>query len=268
MEEPNVMINYATGNNKPWRHIENLFIDSGGYSFMKGKGEYSTSDAEYLGFVKQAKPEVFALRDYPCEPDVRDKLNRTVEEHQRMTLERHRSLLDLWDDAWWTKAQPVSVIQGWELEDYVHHLDQLRDNGVLTEYVGIGSVCRRHEDQDLLRIIQRIRQELGPKHKLHAFGVKKNILRFPEALKALDSADSMAYEYAEKYGDRVSGTQSKSFRDSMLEYLKFKKTVNQELHQEDDVDDINMRCEFCGNVLSRLYGPDTGPCPACCARPW
>lgn len=229
MEEPNVMINYATENNYPWNGISNLFIDSGGYSFMKGKGEYTTSNSEYLRFIKKHKPEIFALRDYPCEPDVLEEHNRTVEQHQRMTTKRHRQLLELWESAWWTKSQPVSVLQGWELEDYIQHLDQLRDNGVLTDYVGIGSVCRRNQDEDIKEIILRVREELPSSTNLHAFGVKKNILRFPEALEALNSADSMAYEYGEQFDSRVSGTKRKSFRDSALAYLEFKKNLNSTL---------------------------------------
>lgn len=77
LDEKNVMINYATANNTRWDGIENLFVDSGGYSFMKGKGEYETSEAAYLDYVTKVSPEVFALRDYPCEPDILEKFDRS-----------------------------------------------------------------------------------------------------------------------------------------------------------------------------------------------
>ena len=48
LQEPHLMLNYATQNNQPW-DVEELFTDSGGYSFMKGKGEYKTTNAEYNG---------------------------------------------------------------------------------------------------------------------------------------------------------------------------------------------------------------------------
>lgn len=267
MEEPNVMINYATENNQPWEGIENLFIDSGGYSFIKGKGEYQTSDSQYLEFIKRVQPEIFALRDYPCESKVLEEHGRTVEKHQEMTTKRHRKLLDLWSDAWWQSSQPVCVIQGWELDDYLRHLDQLRENGLLTDYVGIGSVCRRNQDEQIRDIVMRIRQELPPRCKLHAFGVKKNILRFPDAFKALDSADSMAYEDSEKYSQRVSGTKRKSFRDSALSYLQFKRKINSAIIEDDEMDRYGMRCEQCGQLLPRIYVPasSSGICAPCIA---
>ncbi|AFH22355.1 hypothetical protein OSG_eHP23_00130 [environmental Halophage eHP-23] len=228
LEEPNVMINYATASNKPWNSIENLFIDSGGYSFMLGKGEYATTDRKYLEFVEKHQPELFALRDYPCEPDVLEKNGRTVRDHLEATTEKHRNLLALLPE-FGIKSQPVSVVQGWKLEDYLEHLEMLKQHDLLTDYVAIGSVCRRNQDEEIRRIINEVHKRIGDR-KLHAFGVKSNILRFQEMQDKLDSADSMAYEHSEQFGQRVSGTERKSFRDSALAYLKFKKNINSMLN--------------------------------------
>lgn len=228
LEEPNVMINYATQNNKPWKNIDNLFIDSGGYSFMLGKGEYGTTDRKYLEFIEKHQPEVFALRDYPCEPDVLEKNGRTVRDHLEATTQKHRNLLGLLPE-FDIQGQPVSVIQGWKLGDYLEHLQMLKQQDLLTDYVAIGSVCRRNQDEEIRRIINEIYKRIGDR-KLHAFGVKSNILRFRDMQEKLDSADSMAYEHGEQFGQRVSGTERKSFRDSALAYLKFKKNINSMLN--------------------------------------
>jgi len=225
MEEPNVMINYATQNNNPWEEIENLFVDSGGYSFILGKGEYTTSNREYLEYVEEHQPEIFALRDYPCEPDVLEEHDRTVEEHQEKTIEKHKELRELMEefDIDW---KPLSVIQGWELEDYLNHIDRLKEEDLITEHIGIGSVCRRGQDEEIRRIILEVSKALPDRCKIHAFGVKSNILRFAEMSKILHSSDSQAFDMASRYSQKISGNGSRSFRDDTLQYLKFKKEIN------------------------------------------
>ena len=230
MEEPNVLINYATQNNKPWEGIENLFIDSGGYSFILGKGEYTTSNREYLEYIEEHSPQVFALRDYPCEPDVLEKHGRSVRDHQDMTIQKHKELMRLIPE-YDIDSEPLCVVQGWELEDYLYHIDRLNEIGLLTDYVGIGSVCRRGQDEEIRRIILEVDRALPDRCRIHAFGVKANVLRFGDVVDVLDSADSLAYEYSVMYNDRVSGTRSKSFRDSALSYLEFKKKINRFVKQ-------------------------------------
>jgi len=224
LEEPNIMINYATENNKPWKSIENLFIDSGGYSFMLGKGEYETSDRKYLEFIEKHQPELFALRDYPCEPDVLEKNDRTVRDHLEATVVRHRNLLGLLPE-YDIQGQPVSVIQGWRLEDYLECLEMLKQHDLLTDYVAIGSVCRRNQDEEIRRIVSEISKRIGDR-KLHAFGVKSNILRFRDMREKLDSADSNAFDMSSRYADSHVNSDTRCFQDLALHYLKFKKQIN------------------------------------------
>lgn len=85
MEEPNVMISFATANNTPFETIDNLFVDSGGYSQLHGNEEYQSSDTAYLDYVAEHTPEKYVLRDYPCEPELLWRHGRTVGEHQHRT---------------------------------------------------------------------------------------------------------------------------------------------------------------------------------------
>jgi hypothetical protein len=239
LDEPNVMLNYATKNNTPWDGIDRLFIDSGGYSFMKGMGEFETTNKEYLQFINEHEPEVWALRDYPCEPDVLEEHGRTVEDHQQMTTNRHRELLDLYEDPNYSvPGQPVAVLQGWRVNDYLRHLDQMRDAGTLTEYVGIGSVCRRNREAEIREIVLRVSEALPAwVDGLHAFGVKGNVLKFSDVRGALSSADSQSYEMQAQWGtlhDLDAG--SKTWRDSALEYLRQKRRVRVALAGKDDAD--------------------------------
>lgn len=77
------MINFCTHNNKPWIDIENLFIDSGGYSFLKNKGKYDRSNREYMNYVYTYSPNYFCLRDYPCEEDL---LKNIIEQSENIKI--------------------------------------------------------------------------------------------------------------------------------------------------------------------------------------
>lgn len=236
LQEPNVMLNYASKMNTPWHRIDRLFVDCGGYSFMKGKGEYSTSDAEYLDFIEEHKPELFALRDYPCEPDVLDQQGTTVEGHQRMTTERHVSLMGMYEDRG-LSASPVSVIQGWAMDDYLAHLDTLRDRGVLTDYVGVGSVCRRNREDEIRNILVRLRSELPDRVDMHAFGVKGSVLQFTEVQNALTSSDSQSYDMNARWSSVVDrGAGNHSWTDVAQAYLEQRNQIRTLLTSDEKSD--------------------------------
>lgn len=233
LDEKNVMINYATANNTRWDGIENLFVDSGGYSFMKGKGEYETSEAAYLDYVTKVSPEVFALRDYPCEPDILEKFDRSVREHQRRTIEKHRRLFELLDDRT-IEAEPLAVLQGWTKDDYLRHIEQMDREGLLTDRVGIGSVCRRGQDEQIREIINAVAEVTTV--DIHAFGVKANVLRFEDVRDNLRSADSLAYEMGSQYEANICNTHKRCFRDLAYKYLEFKQRINRLMEGENLTD--------------------------------
>lgn len=220
--EPNVMLSYATENNTPWE-CEQLFIDSGGYSLMLDTGEHPPA-AAYIDYVENAAPEFFALQDFPCEPAVLDKYGRSVFKHREFSVEYSASVLAEAQDRS-LDAEPVAVLQGWESDDYLRCIDRYEEEGVLTDYVGIGSVCRRHAEADIQDVVLTIRDAL-PKRRLHAFGVKQNVLSRPDVLRALDSADSLAYDWS--YQREVAGPW---WHQVALNYLRFKKRLYEAVEQ-------------------------------------
>lgn len=215
LQEPNVMISYATKNNTPWYGIDRLFVDCGGYSFMMGKGEYGPI-GEYVDYLRRWQPELYALRDYPCEPDVLDKHGRTVEQHQQMTIDAHIETLEAVGDL---DGKPVTVIQGWNPEDYLRHIDMAREAGLPLDYVAIGSVCRRNAETAIERVCMAVRDELPDAH-LHAFGVKTSIFDKTMCKSILDSADSLAYSYA---SEKRHG--KGDWKHQALEYLRMKHRI-------------------------------------------
>lgn len=223
LEPEGVMISHATQNNEPWDGDHRLFVDCGGYHhMMNGSGEYDDSDEEYLRYLLKHRPHLYALRDYPCEPDLLEALGRTVSDQQRRTLEHH---IALYDEVQGHKLaeSAVSVVQGWTREQYLRHLDDLRDHGLLTDHVAVGSVCRRGYDEDIAEVVLALRDALPARCKLHAFGVKGSVLRFEEVAEALDSVDSAAYDYTEsRVPSRRGDGESFTWRDSARAYLNWR----------------------------------------------
>lgn len=242
---PFVMISYATRNNRPlpftrWLEQDyDLWWDCGGApkTFLNGDmaetGDYLTSDEAYIDHVESyidaegVGETLYALRDYPTMPDVLDLHGRTVEDHQRMTTERHRSLLDLHEKRD-LDATPVATVQGWYVEDYLRHIDQLDDAGILdrVEYVSVGSVCARKDVKMAGNIIVNVRDTLPDRLKLHAFGVKGDVLQYEEVVEAIDSADSNAYDAPQSQGivDRTPD-QSYTYLETMRCYLNWRKAL-------------------------------------------
>lgn len=221
--ETNVMLNYATRDNEPWLAIQRLFIDSGGYSFMKGKGEYQTPPQAYARYIQRVRPEAWAFRDFPCEPDVLEAHDRTVAEHQRMTTEAATELRNLAESRD-LPGRPYPVVQGWDVDEYLDHLDALRDHGLIDGCLAVGSVCGRENTEDVRSILKAIASE-APDLDLHGFGVKRPaILDDDEVVELLDSADSQAFV---KRGMYASRTESRPFtwQECAYWYLGFKRRM-------------------------------------------
>lgn len=197
-----VLINYASKYRTPPRNAGWLFIDSGGFSFFYRMKEYPDPHERYLEFVlrrvKSGRFEniLFANRDYPCEPEVRKKWGRTVRENQMKTIENQMAIQDLIDDQYpELKEHFVAVLQGWGLDDYLWMLDYMREHGLLTKVIGLGTMCRRGKEPQIRRYILAIREAAPKRVGLHAFGVKFGVLQYPDVRHALHSADSLAYQY-------------------------------------------------------------------------
>jgi len=215
MDEPNVMISHATKTNKPWFGIDNLFVDCGGYSLLKSDSEHPPLD-EYIRYLQRWQPDRYVLRDYPCEPDLLDDLNETVESHQQNTLDDHIEMLERTDSL---DGTPYPVIQGWRVEQYLDCIDLFRDHGIPLNSLGVGSICRRNAANEIQEILREIRREL-PDANLHGFGVKVSMFKMQGVSELLDSADSLAYSYATRRNH-----DSSNWKNKTLEYLKFKKQI-------------------------------------------
>jgi len=160
-------------------------LDSGGFTQISQHGDYTISEQDYLDVVEYQKPVLAFCQDWMCEPQMLKKTGLTVRDHQDKTLESYLSMA-----SFSKKIRPV--LQGWDAKDYVNHLRAYKRAGVdIHQLFGVGTVCSRNGDSEIIRkILSEIITE-EPKLKLHGFGVKSESMAANQDL--LWSADSMAW---------------------------------------------------------------------------
>lgn len=199
LKYPNILINFMTKTNRPPKYpYELLFIDSGGFYSSMVTGGYTKTNEEYLQFIEKIMPEYFALRDYPCEPQLLKKHNLTVKQNIQRTVDNHIALLDLLPK-YCINSEPIPVIQGWQKEDYLNCIDAFEDQGLMSDYMAIGSVCRRTATSNIREIVMSVRDNIPSWIKLHGFGLKLTALKDLAIWKALYSVDSGAWDYVARW---------------------------------------------------------------------
>jgi hypothetical protein len=188
------MVSHATKNNIPFEGPE-WMIDSGGYSTLASNPEYESSVDDYVDYLEKYEERIsrYVLRDWACEPDLLREWDRDVRQHQNWTIRDHVACREQ-VAARGLDMEPVAVLQGYELSDYLYHFEYLREHGLLTDHLGIGSICRRGQEDEMQSLLLQLRQEIPDRITLHGFGVKKTVLEDPDVVDALDTVDSNAWE--------------------------------------------------------------------------
>lgn len=171
-------------------------MDSGAFSTIAKHGGYpepvSAYAAQVRRFAQCGQLLAAVAQDYMCEAWMLAKTGLTVEEHQRLTVQRYDELAA--DDVGGVTIMPV--LQGYHPREYVAHLRLYGDRLAEGAWVGVGSVCKRNGDpaaiEDVLLPIKHERPDL----RLHGFGVKRTALQSAVVWDNLFSADSMAWSYS------------------------------------------------------------------------
>ena len=207
--------------NRPWA------LDSGGFTELSKHGRWSISPGQYIAETDRFVEEIGQLawcapQDWMCEPSMLAKTGLTVADHQMLTIE---NWLDLETER---PGRFIPVLQGWTLADYLTHAEQYASIGVdLTSFatVGVGSVCRRGQDDEIVRILGRLSDD---GIRCHGFGVRGSA--FKRLRHRLASADSMAWSYNARKNPPMEGCTHKScgncprwakrWRDRLLDETK------------------------------------------------
>lgn len=182
---------YAMGGGKFRKLVppvhERLLMDSGGFSFFQKYDEYPFDTRTYVDYAMQYDPFMLAVRDYPCEPGIARNLRATNKERIDATIENAKECLTF--DAPW-----MMVVQGYHQDEYRYCCQRIRDEGLETEHLAIGTLCCRKKINEARRIITLIRREF-PSAKLHGFGIDLRFLRDPIIRNSLWSSDTQAWKW-------------------------------------------------------------------------
>lgn len=181
----------------PW------ILDSGGFTELQMFGEWRTTPAEYVAWVRRYAEEIGNLvwaapQDWMCTPAIINggKVGRitfagthlSVEEHQWRTVFNFIELRELAPD-----LPFVPILQGFTREDYERCADMYAAAGIdlaAEPAVGIGSVVGRDATPEIAEVIGAM-ADRGI--RLHGFGVKSQGLA--NVGPDLASADSLAWSF-------------------------------------------------------------------------
>ena len=167
--------------------------DSSGFTQLGKHGQWTFTPSKYASMTVRASEEIgrmdlAAIMDWMCEAKVLAKTGKTIAEHQALTIRSYLDLCELAPGIPW-----LPVLQGWECDDYLDHIEQYNQHGIdlrLNPAVGVGSICRRQGTREAARIIRSVAMQ---GIRIHAFGVKTDGLRmFGDWV---ESADSTAWSY-------------------------------------------------------------------------
>lgn len=183
------------------RNKRDWMVDSGGFTELRSNGKYTFSIEEYLNEIERVEPNYFFVMDWMCEPSILKKTGLSIREHQINTLKNYLRMKKEFNNRD-INSKLCGVIQGWKKEDYLRHIEMLKERNLITDLMGVGSICRRFADKEIIEILKAIKKEL-PNTKLHGFGVKKNILKYRITHNLLYSCDSMAWSYKVRYGKKL-----------------------------------------------------------------
>lgn len=173
-------------------------LDSGAFTEVARHGGYRHGIEQYYWQVsrwsKCGRLLCAVAQDWMCEPFVLERTGLSIDDHQRLTVERYDQLIRL------NPPVPVMpVLQGYKVSDYLKHLTDYGDRFTPGAWVGVGSVCRRNgsplEVTDILKSIKLLRPDL----RLHGFGLKILALENSEIRSLLYSTDSMAWSYPRRF---------------------------------------------------------------------
>ena len=234
---PYAMISYETRNNIP-KPGPSWFVDCGAFSALNNSNRHihEKSVSDYIEYLLKhidsgVSIERWALRDWPYSQEILAATGRTIRDHQRWSVRDHFKCLEKADELGLSGrpgAEPVPVIQGRGADDYLWHLDYMREHGLLdiSSVVCIGSLVNR-SIKEAQSIIERVRDALPSKYAIHGLGVKKSHLKNVAAVEILDSVDTTSWALSTM--KRSGGdSQTANWIDNLEAYVDYRAQLEAE----------------------------------------
>ena len=194
-------------------YIPKVAADSGGFVASRRASDYAFVAIQYVEWLCSFAPRWAATMDFPVEPEL--AATAWLSASSRSAQPKWRAFFwDQFPDVVWPW---VPTVQGWDVDDYVRHAEDLRPlvMDMQREYnpwswdredlaadalaaqkadafrVGIGTLCRRTSARLVHQIVQAV-VEVLPGVPLHLWGIKvstlQSVLALPPQVVSVDSA--------------------------------------------------------------------------------
>lgn len=204
----------------PAATVPSWALDSGGFSELQHRGEWTVTPREYVQATARYDREIGRLdwaapQDWMCEDAIIGGgtyggqrfagTHLSVAEHQRRTVANFLDLAELWPQFSDSANPYMPVLQGKPgvVSSYLAHAAMYEDAGIhLADFalVGVGSVCRLQESP----AIGRLARGLAPLGlSLHWFGLK--LTGLPAVWPHIASHDSLAWSLDARRTVRMPG---------------------------------------------------------------
>lgn len=154
-----------------------VLVDSGAFTMLDKHGCYPEPPEAYAAQLYRLHTEgvvnieVAVSQDYMCEPFMLAKTGLTVEDHQRLTIERYDAILAELRRLF--GGDPpfafMPVLQGYTVADYLRHIEMYGERLASGMWVGVGSVCKRQGAVSVIEAILSAIKEVRPDLRLHGF---------------------------------------------------------------------------------------------------
>ena len=219
------------------QHGFELMLDSGAFHVLEKRiplSRYLEYLDKYIQFVNQHLDMIdwFVTMDCPCDARPAESIQQLPNREKiELTIRNTLLILDKCDDP----RKLVAVVQGYHPHEYEYCARKMRELGIVTARVGVGSLCiRKYEEEQIKsvsQILKTVREVLPGWTRLHAFGLNVRFLKHREIVQYLSSSDSDAWVYSySRYSRlvlcRVSGSFVEFDLKEMKRDLKFKVDID------------------------------------------
>lgn len=178
---------------------DSLMLDCGGFSFFD-KFEYDSypfTPGELARLANSLRADYVATIDYPCEPELLEAKDWSVEDNIERTVENAEKCMKHE-----IKGEWMPVIQGYSVEDYKKCVDKYLEKGLLenVKRVAIGSVCVRNRPTKIEEIVNEVADYLaenGIYVEIHLFGLSLRAVKRIDVWRRITSVDSGAWRFCD-----------------------------------------------------------------------
>lgn len=251
---------------------EQLFIDSGGFQATAHFGcEYPYDDSDLFVWAEDLGADYVAGMDFACEraeilaenieaadadtiPSIGERIERTIDKQ----IEQYALYSELADrDGGWS-FEFVPVVQGYSVEQYRYCAERLKEAGVATDYMAIGSVCKRDSPDKILDVLDACKDVL-PGTEFHLFGATRRVWSDSRFWGAFRSSDTHAWAVSHPDGGWPSNNAEKA--EAFAHYRSRIRSLTEAMVEQSAVTDSTNRRDKCAQSLpGTLYD---GQCSFC-----